>query len=75
VKDGLARVKKIVGMSGRCDYLESAERKLIRRIKAFHDLQDNVRGQRLAMVADGAIQGLQPKSCQIVKTVKHETAA
>jgi hypothetical protein len=48
---------------------------LLRLIRAFHDLQDSVRGQWLAKVASGAIQGLQPKSCPFAKIVKHETAA
>ena len=62
-------------MSDRCDYLEGAEQMLKRLIGAFHDLQDSVRGRRLAKIADGAIEWLQPKSFRIVKTVTHETAA
>jgi len=68
-------VKKVVGIPGRCGYLEGAERMLLRLIQAFHDLQDSVRGQRLAKVASGAIQRLQPKPCPFVKIVTHETAA
>jgi hypothetical protein len=48
---GIARVKKTVGIPGRCGYLEGAEQMLKRLIGAFHDLQESVRGQRLAKVA------------------------